>query len=131
GGYYVSGQNVEPIDLLGNRYLNLHECQVSNGRDSVTYNVTTPNWIGVGTNASNSADTTPACENNLPGGYVIQGQTVQALDLLDTARGQGFIEFAFTSEIPDPPACEQTITEPAVTSTRQGVLNGTGTGTPT
>ncbi|MHA7620746.1 Ig-like domain-containing protein, partial [Cellulosimicrobium cellulans] len=88
-------------------------------------------WIGVGTNASNSADTTPACENNLSGGYVIQGQTVQALDLLDTARGQGFIEFAFTSEIPDPPACEQTITEPAVTSTRQGVLNGTGTGTPT
>src|SRR5690606_21666264 len=82
GGYYVSGQNVEPIDLLGNRYLNLHECQVSNGRDSVTYNVTTPNWIGVGTNASNSADTTPACENNLPGNYVIQGQTVQALDIV-------------------------------------------------
>src|SRR5690606_22799016 len=56
---------------------------------------------------------------------------LQSLDLLDAARGQGFIEFAFTSEVPDPPACEQTITEPAVTSTRQGVLNGTGTGTPT
>ncbi|MGM7424898.1 Ig-like domain-containing protein, partial [Cellulosimicrobium sp. CpK407] len=53
------------------------------------------------------------------------------LDLLDVARGQGFIEFAFTSEVPDPPACEQTVTEPAITSTRQGVLNGTGTGTPT
>ena len=131
GNYVIQGQTVQALDLVGNRYVNLHECQVSNGSNSVTYNVTTPSWIGVGTNASNSADTTPACENNLSGGYVIQGQTVQALDLLDTARGQGFIEFAFTSEIPDPPACEQTITEPAVTSTRQGVLNGTGTGTPT
>src|SRR5690606_32526428 len=85
-----------------------------------------------GTNASNTADTELDCgpgDQNWAVHPAASG--LQSLDLLDAARGQGFIEFAFTSEVPDPPACEQTITEPAVTSTRQGVVNGTGTGTPT
>lgn len=134
----LNGDQVEVLDTLGNRYVNLHQCDYAiasdltgNPRYRYTTNAgsATGNWA-VGTNASNAADAAALCG---PGsaGWELNGQGVRALDLLDAARGQGFIEFAFTSEAPEPPACEQTVTEPAITSTRQGVLNGTGTGTPT
>jgi hypothetical protein len=129
------------LDLVGNRYLNLHHCSyvrttaVSTDYFSQTVSGTTNDaFYATGTKVSGTADTAVDCG---PGGtgtgmYVFNpgNSGVLALDLLDTGRGQGFVEFAFTSQVPEPAQCGETVTEPEVVSTRQGVLNGAGTGTP-
>src|SRR5690606_7702669 len=104
---------VDGLDLLGNRYVNLHQCTYRSGAHG-WFEVWLPNVNNAnyraGTNASSTADTAVECG---PGqsGYapIADFSAVESLDLLDTSRGQGFIEFAFTSEAPEPPACEQTI----------------------
>ncbi|MFE9235265.1 hypothetical protein, partial [Cellulosimicrobium funkei] len=112
GGYNLANRNVLSLDLLENRYVNLQQCTITNGVDASTYAVTVPGWVRAGTNASNSIDASPDCALLGGGGYCSNGGIVQPLDLLDTARGQGFIEFAFTSQVPEPAQCDQTVTEP-------------------
>lgn len=137
GAWTVHGNSaVGALDLVGNRYVNLHSCVYQSGNSNNYGTMTVPSTVAnnqnSGTNTSNIADVSVQCGPGGSGWSAANSgySAVQALDLLDTARGQGFIEFAFTSEVPAAPACEVTVTEPAVVSTRQGVLNGSGTGAP-
>ncbi|MFE9235164.1 hypothetical protein, partial [Cellulosimicrobium funkei] len=106
---------IAALDLVGNRYVNLHQCAYYSPGNTDLYTTFTgqPEIFRSGTNASNTADTALNCA---PGStmYPLQAGNsgVLALDLLDTARGQGFIEFAFTSQVPEPAQCDQTVTEP-------------------
>lgn len=200
---FAGGTSVTPLDLLGNRYVNLHQCDYFHGGTSnhmLALGRNTTVFPGTGTNASNAADSVADCEP--PGGWVVfQGGTAvasldlvgarylnlqqcdyytvgvndanhattnvpaavfsagtgvsdspqsqlscpsspgvgwtvlpsasgaESFDMVDTSRGAGFIEFAFTSEVPVP-ACEETVSLPAQSSTREGALNGAGTGSP-
>ncbi|WP_454729834.1 Ig-like domain-containing protein [Cellulosimicrobium protaetiae] len=135
----VNQTAVRPLDLLTGRYVNLTQCHWNNpndGNDRISALVPTPNgWQSSNTHVSNTAGTTPECQTAPPGSTgSFTLNTVQTavlpLDTLDTARGQGFVEFAFTSEVPGPAQCGETVTEPEVVSSRQGVLNGAGTGSP-
>ncbi|UKJ62278.1 cadherin-like domain-containing protein [Cellulosimicrobium cellulans] len=129
------------LDLVGSRYVNLHHCSYVRTAGGTTdffsqtiSGTANDSFYAAGTNASNTADTAADCG---PGGtgaamYAFNpgNSGALALDLLDSARGQGFVEFAFTSDVPEPAQCGETVTEPELVSSRQGVLNGAGTGTP-
>lgn len=123
--YYAPFANVQTLDTMNNRYVNLHQCLRTQSSPSVYVNlfITNPpasGW-GTGTSASNSPDTTLDCP-------AVSGWTThstisdfQAIDLLDTSRGQGFVEYKMTA--------------PAITETQvynqSAALTGTGTGNPT
>jgi MYXO-CTERM domain-containing protein len=125
----------QPVDMLGNQYLNLHQCQYYLPQSTDYYSSLVnagPATYRAGTNASNTPDTTAACGAAVaPWQHVPQVSFASALDVMDTARGQGFIEFALMSEVPEAPACGETVTEPEVVSDREGTMTGAGTGTPT
>ena len=130
---WPAGTGVGAFDFATNRYLNLHACDyMRDGEDFRYRSVIAGGSWGTGTNASDTADTTPVCgpgENDWS--LWPAGTGVAPLDLVDTARGQGFIEFRMTSEVPEAPACGETVTEPEVVSDREGAMTGAGTGTPT
>ncbi|WP_454729833.1 Ig-like domain-containing protein [Cellulosimicrobium protaetiae] len=129
------------LDLVGSRYVNLHHCSYVRTADGTTdffsqtvSGTANDSFYAAGTNVSNTADTAADCG---PGGtgaamytFNAANSGALALDTLDTARGQGFVEFAFTSEVPGPAQCGETVTEPELVSNRQGALSGTGTGNP-
>jgi hypothetical protein len=125
----------QPLDMVGNRYANLHQCQYYLPQSTDYYSSLVnegPAAYRTGTNASNTADTAERCGAGVdPWQLVPQWSFASALDIMDTARGQGFIEFRMTSEVPEAPACGETVTEPEVVSDRTGVMTGAGTGTPT
>src|SRR5690606_40003748 len=84
-----SGSSVHALDLLGNRYLNLHQCNwrsAAGGDTSWVGNTTaTAGFAGfqTGTNASNSADGTVTCgPGNPAAGYAI-GSNVSSLRPMD------------------------------------------------
>jgi hypothetical protein len=122
------------LDLLGNRYVNLHECDyvetggASNANRFVT-NRPGADAFATGTSTSPTPSASASCGVG-GSGWSFNSGSLTVLDLLDTARGQGFVEFAFTSEVPGPAQCGETVTEPELVSNRQGVLNGAGTGSP-
>ncbi|MER5418103.1 hypothetical protein [Streptomyces virginiae] len=108
------------MDVLNNRYINLHQCVYNGGADNYTSLVNVPdNRFDTGTNASNVVDANQSCG---PGGagypYVPQFQTsaVTTLDTLDTTRGEGFVQY--------------TIIAPTLDTTQvfdqSATLNGTG-----
>ncbi len=125
---------VAAVDLLGNRYLNLQQCVYSHA-DGQT-NLFDSRWIGANrartanTNASNTPDTTAACANTSGAYEGTVSNQVAALDLVDPARGTGYVQFTLTSEAPETPACGETVSLPEVSSTRTGTLSGPGTGAP-
>ncbi len=116
------------LDLVSNRYVNLRQCAWWDAANENT--VTSLIWRS-GTNSSNTANSFGSCQT-YPGTPRPAANEVgtRSLDLLDTARGTGFVQFAFRSDVPAAPACEEVVSLPAVTSTRQGTLTGTGTGDP-
>jgi hypothetical protein len=120
--------NATAFDLIGNRYLNLHQCQYvrTDGAD-VSWFVTAldrPSGApayAAGTNASDAPETAPDCGPAAAPWSFSQGWSgVTALDLLDTTRGQGFVEFEMVAPSPD-----VTTTYP-----QDAGMTGTGTGSP-
>ncbi|MFI2363963.1 cadherin-like domain-containing protein [Promicromonospora sp. NPDC019610] len=125
----------QALDLVDNRWLNLHQCQYYRADSTDYYSGLVnmgPATFRSGTNASNTADSAYDCgPASGPWELSTRWSFASPLDLVDTARGQGFIEFRMTSEVPEAPACGETVTEPEVVSDREGVMTGFGTGTPT
>ncbi|MBB5790254.1 cadherin-like domain-containing protein [Jiangella mangrovi] len=129
---------VLPLDLTSGRYLNLTQCQWNSTEDTtdrITSLVPTPNgnW-SAGTNVSNTAGTTPNCTTSAgsQGDLALNPNQsdVLPLDLSDTTRGEGYIQFAFTSDAPVAASCDAPVSLPETTSTNTGTLNGAGTGSP-
>lgn len=102
--YYPSFSNVQPLDTLTNRYINVHECNRYQSSPSVYTSLFIANppasgW-GTGTKASNTPDAALNCP-------AVSGWTnhttlsdYQVLDTLDTNRGQVFVEFEMTAPTP-------------------------------
>lgn len=122
--YYTNYSNTQSLDVLQNRYVNLHQCIfVASAQHSYfTMFIANPpsaSW-GTGTNASNTPDAALNCPNigSWPTHSTISD--FQAVDLLDTSRGQGFVEYKMVA--------------PAVTEAQaynqSTTLTGTGTGNP-
>jgi hypothetical protein len=116
---------VANIDLLGATTLNLEQCMYyGSGTDGLTYAVpSTPNApFGASTHASSGNVAAPTCRPG-SGGYVYQpaNSGVTNIGLIDSTRGQGFVQFAMVAPSP---AITTTYTEP-------GQVNGAGTGNPT
>ncbi|MDH6123058.1 hypothetical protein ABH930_007434 [Kitasatospora sp. GAS204A] len=100
-GWPVNFSGTQPLDMLGNRYLNLNNCvrQIAgtgNG-PQLTTTITAPG-VGpytAGTNTKNSIDTAPSCP--AAPGWPVNISGTQAFDTLDTARGAGFVQFAMNA----------------------------------
>lgn len=112
------------LDLLGNSYVNLDQCFYYSTIPLTYYEPTTPNsptW-SAGSNASTTPQATPTCG---PGSSAFPPQAlnsgVQDVNIIDTTRGQGFIQWSMKAP------------SPATTTvyTEDGQLTGTGTGNPT
>lgn len=127
GGWesYSPFLNIQTLDMLNNRYLNIHECVRYQSSPTVYVSLFTDNPPGAawrtGTKASNAADTVLDCPE--VGSNWINHPTLsdfQVLDTLDTTRGQGFVEYRMVA--------------PAVSETEMfnqtATLTGTGTGDP-
>jgi hypothetical protein len=116
---------VANIDLLGATTLNLEQCvYYGSGTDALTYAVPmTPNApFGASTGASSADVSAPTCK---PGAGAYPYQAVNSgvtnIDLIDSSRGQGFVQFAMVAPSPDT----------TTTYHEDGQLNGAGTGNPT
>ncbi|MDH6144522.1 hypothetical protein P3T35_006565 [Kitasatospora sp. GP30] len=103
-GWPVNISGTQPLDMLGNRYLNLNNCvrQIAgtgNG-PQLTTTITSPSLgpYTAGTNTKNSIDAAPSCP--AAPGWPVNISGTQAFDTLDTARGAGFVQFAMIA-----PAC--------------------------
>lgn len=127
GGYpYQAGNSgITNIDLLGNTVLNLDQCiYYGTTTDAITYAVpSTPNaGFTAATTASNASPSLPTCGPGR-GGYPYQptNSGIGNFNLVDTGRGQGFVQFVMTA-----PSPATTLVEP-----QTGGLTGTGTGDPT
>ncbi|MER5418104.1 hypothetical protein [Streptomyces virginiae] len=101
--YNTSG--VSSLDLLGNRYVNLHQCVYNGGADNFTSLVNVPdNRFDAGTNASNSPNAIQVCGAGASGyPYAPQYNTsgITILDTLDATRGKGFVQFVMIAPSPD------------------------------
>jgi hypothetical protein len=91
--------DVNGFDLLGKRYLNIHQCTYYKSATDTWFssinNHSFDNNYDSATNTSNVADTTPNCGPGSGASQYIYNTTwndVQSLDLLDTGRGKGYIE---------------------------------------
>ncbi|MFJ3176690.1 hypothetical protein ACIPJK_39065 [Streptomyces roseus] len=126
GGYALAPtlSATQPLDLLNNRYVNLHQCVYNApGFDILTNiqpNITDAAYVG-GTDASNTADSALSCGPG-GGGYNFEPtlSSFQSFDTLDATRGEGFVEYTMIA--PVVPATQ--------TFTQDSTLNGPGTGTP-
>lgn len=83
---------VDNVDLLGNRYLNLNECVYSNGSEAFAVNATSGN----NTNGSATPDADAVCLPTAVAHSLIADYNI-AYDLLDTARGRGYVEVEVTA----------------------------------
>jgi hypothetical protein len=116
---------IDNVDLLGNTVLNLEQCVYDgSAANALTYIGSTPNspTFDAATGASNATVSSPTCGPGA-GGYPFQALNsgVENVNLVDTTRGQGFVQFDMTA--PSPPT--------TTTYTEDGQLTGTGTGDPT
>lgn len=116
--------DVQALDILNNRYVNLHEClrvHTSGWYLSAFINDPPTTAWRTGTHASNTPDTALTCPDIAGWPTHSTLSDFQVLDTLDTNRGQGFVEYK--------------IIAPAVTSTQTfnqtATLTGTSTGNPT
>jgi hypothetical protein len=97
---------LQTVDLLGQRYLNLNQCDyITNTPDnytSIVNTLTAPfNIYNAGTNASNTPQAALSCGPGQAGDPLNSGASgLQTIDLLDTARGAGFVQFSITAPSP-------------------------------
>ncbi|MEZ4861099.1 MAG: hypothetical protein R3C14_07330 [Caldilineaceae bacterium] len=86
-GYVLDNNSVKNMDLFGNRYLNIHECHytLDNATDL------DHDAFNLASNTSTTPNTSPNC--GPPYGTYTGNHSLRVLDLLDTARGKGYIEF--------------------------------------
>lgn len=102
---------VKALDISANRYLHLHQCvwQSISEADRATSLIDTIGEVPfrAGSTASNSASSTLTCGDG--GSVYVPGTTfdgVASFDLLDTARGRGYAQYALTAPAsPSPAAC--------------------------
>ncbi|OLE26086.1 MAG: hypothetical protein AUG49_09070 [Catenulispora sp. 13_1_20CM_3_70_7] len=105
-GWPVNISGNQPLDLLGNRYLNLNNCvrQIAGTGNGPQLTTTITSWsLGpytAGTNMSNTPDTAPSCP--AASGWPLNISGTQAFDTLDTTRGAGFVQFAMPHLPPTP-----------------------------
>ncbi len=99
GGWYhfLSSGRLAVFDMQDNRYLNLHECEYyaprpPGNRDFLLVN-TGGSALGAGTNIANTPDSAAVCSSGTFFHSVLWSKFVRALDLFDTTRGTGYIEF--------------------------------------
>ncbi|MFB7175975.1 hypothetical protein ACFCYM_35000 [Streptomyces sp. NPDC056254] len=113
--------SVKALDLLHNRYLNLHQCTYTHTTgDTHTNTLPTTSWGPTTTHTSNTpTDPAPAC-GYTPDNWTPTTNTAEPLDTLDTTRGQGYTQFTLTT-----PHHTQTHTTP-----QHAFLNGPHTGDP-
>lgn len=78
---------VAALDLLGRRYLNLNECRYQSGGDQFAANATTGN----NTHTSGIPDAAATCIPVAIGHNLVAAVNLP-VDLLDSARGRGFVE---------------------------------------
>ncbi|MEU2516349.1 hypothetical protein [Streptomyces syringium] len=90
------------LDLLGNQFLNLHQCAYYYGAGADLYTTVNDAPVGAafdaGTNVGNTADTAKKCgsgDANYTFSDVNSG--LKSLDTADSARGRGFIEFKMSA----------------------------------
>ena len=97
-------------DLRANRYLNVHQCVWNNSAAADAFTVIASNGnTPTGTNASNTADTTRVCGTKSGWSLSTTHSGVAPYDLLDTARGAGYVQYALTAPAtPSPAACAST-----------------------
>jgi len=101
---FAANSGVQSIDLLGNRYLHLENCTFTNGTDRYTSSISTaPSSSSFGAGTSASAVPVPGATCGPGGGGYLPmplDSGVQNIDLLDTARGQGFVQFRMKAPAP-------------------------------
>ncbi len=109
GGYQLNNtwSSKSTLQLLGNRYLNLHQCTYYRSAVDSWYTTmidVTGTDYDAGSNTSNTSDTTSVCGvGGNAGQYVYNSDwsNVQSLDLLDQSRGRGYIEVKMTAPTTD------------------------------
>jgi hypothetical protein len=132
-------QHEQSFDLLGNRYLNLQECLYQHDDlRNVTRVIETPgnpNFTST-SNASNTSGAPGDCGPAGVFGYSLNQVNEQSFDLLDPARGRGYVEYSVTAPpAPTPEACasnpsattEEFDQDSSLTSTPSGVQAAAGT----
>jgi hypothetical protein len=138
--YQASASGLQALEL-DERYLNLHQCTYWDVPDSTWYTSINPTPFGgatfdAGTNVSATPDTSPTC--GPPGtSYTFDSTTsaALALDLLDTDRAGGYVEYEVTAPTtPTASACaaglpitEQVTQDGALTSDPSGLRTTSGT----
>ncbi|MCW1250697.1 Ig-like domain-containing protein, partial [Acaricomes phytoseiuli] len=104
------GGTIQNIDLLGNRYVNLVQCDYADSRNPPA-NSNSSNWYSsvvnaggyrTNTNASNEKTVSSTCAARSPETWISQGGTIQNIDLLDNTRGQGYIAYTLQRIQVDP-----------------------------
>ena len=111
---HTGHSGIQAFDLVGNRYLNLHECGWGNSSSGEQFTVLTDGALSAtfrsGSNAGSSPDTTVSCAaGSSPWSRNTSLSAVGAYDLLDTTRGAGYVQYALAAPAsPSPAACAGT-----------------------
>jgi len=121
-------------DLLDSRYLNLHECGYRNTAGDRVFRVL---GLGAGTNASNTQQAWGDVEcqdpptNNYWSDHTFMSQLsgANSFDLLDTARGHGYVQYAISAPDDLDAFCASNPSNPLEESyTQDGTLTSTPSG---
>lgn len=104
-------QGVQALDLRDRRYLHINQCvyRDTDVLERITHVVNTQSNAAyrTGTTTSNSASLSLSCGTGDPKHALVANMSGTAtFDLLDTARGAGYVEYALTAPAtPSPTAC--------------------------
>ena len=141
--YQPTSSGLQALDIRDARYLNLHACVYRQNTTNSWYTSINPTPFGgtqfdANTNASNTPDAAMSC-GPAPSNYTYQpnSSAFQALDLLDTTRGHGYVEYALTApaaptvadcDAPGPlPFTKDYAQSGSLTSTPSGAVTSSGT----
>ena len=101
GAHFLYNGILNVLDMQDKRYLNWQECiyfAYSANHDFFAVNSTGGGGLSANTNMSNTPDGGPSCA---PGNSTHNpaAQNLRVIDLFDTARGKGFIEFKLVANV--------------------------------
>jgi hypothetical protein len=112
--YYSGNSSTDSVDLLGNRFVNLTQCDYYNaavGDHYVTSAFPNGGPFAAMPDVSNAVEELPKCGAGASGWSYIAGNSyVESVDLLDRTRGKGFVEFSLTAGSASTAATKQTLT---------------------